>query len=77
MTVHWATAKGTAQTPSDFGGASGTLTFAPGQKSKNVAVTIKGDHLKEPNEVFFVLLSNPHNATIADPNASGGILNDD
>jgi hypothetical protein len=77
VTVHWATAKGTAQSPSDFVAASGTLTFAPGQRSKNVAVAIKVDRVKEPNEVFYVLLSNPHNATIADPNASGGILNDD
>ena len=27
--------------------------------------------------MFFVLLSQPHKATIADPNASGGIINDD
>jgi hypothetical protein len=40
-------------------------------------VQVKGDKVKEPNEVFFVLLFTPVHATITDPNASGGILNDD
>ncbi len=77
VTVHWTTANSSATAPSDFTAASGTLTFAPGQTTRTISVTIKGDKTKEPSEVFFVLLNQPHNAIIADPNASGGIINDD
>ncbi len=77
VTVHWTTANSSATAPSDFTAASGTLTFAPGQTTRTISVTIKGDKTKEASEVFFVLLNQPHNATIADPNASGGIINDD
>jgi hypothetical protein len=36
-----------------------------------------GDRVHEPNEVLHVLLKSPTKATIADPDASGGIFNDD
>jgi len=77
VTVRWTTANSSATAPSDFTAASGTLTFAPGQTTRTISVTVKGDRTKEASEVFFVLLNQPHNATIADPNASGGIINDD
>jgi hypothetical protein len=75
--VHWTTADGSAKAGSDFVAASGTLTFSPGQTSKSVAVQVKGDRVKEPSETFFVLLSNPTNASLSDPNGTGGIINDD
>jgi hypothetical protein len=77
VTVHWATGNGSARAPGDYVAASGTLTFSPGQTARTLSAGVKGDGVKEPNEVFYMLLSNPHNATTADPNASGGILNDD
>jgi hypothetical protein len=77
VSVKWVTADGSARAPSDYVAGAGTLTFAPGQTTKPIAVQIRGDRIKEPNEVFFVLLHNPVGATIADPNATGGILNDD
>lgn len=77
VTVHWMTADNTAKAPSDYVAGSGTLSFAPGQTSGTISVLIKGDRMKEPNEVFFVLLDSPHNATIADGSGTGGILNDD
>jgi phospholipase C len=77
VSVQWATADGSATAPSDYIAASGTLTFAPGQTTKPITVLVKGDKIKEPNEVFFVLLHSPVGATIADPNGTGGILNDD
>ena len=44
--------------------ASGTVTFAPGQTSQTVAVSVKGDTLNEANEQFLVSFTSPTNATI-------------
>ena len=44
--------------------ASGTLTFAPGETSKSVAVTVNGDDIDEPDETVVVRLSSPSNATL-------------
>src|SRR5437667_5324929 len=45
--------------------------------SQPVAVTVNGDTKFEPNETFFVNLSNPTNATISDNQGAGTIVNDD
>ena len=57
--------------------ASGVLTFAAGQTTRTVAVTIAGDTVNEPNESFVVNLANATNASIADPQGVGTITNDD
>ena len=44
--------------------ASGMLTFAPGETSKSVAVTVRGDDIDEPDETVVVRLSSPSNATL-------------
>src|SRR5262249_24472475 len=62
VTVNYARADGTATAPSDYTAASGTLTFAPGQRSKTVTILVKGDRVAESDETFFVNLSNPTNA---------------
>jgi methionine-rich copper-binding protein CopC len=77
VTVDYATADGTAKAGSDYAAASGTLTFQPGQTSQTVIVSITGDKTVEPDETFTVRLSNPANATLADSQATGTILNDD
>jgi chitinase len=77
ITVQFATADGTAVAPADYTAKSGTLTFTAGQLSKTIAVAIKGDLAVEPNETFFVNLSNPTNATIADDQGIGTINNND
>jgi hypothetical protein len=61
----------------DYLGASGTLTFAPGETSKTVAVLVKGDRLGEPNETFFVNLSAATNAAILGGQAVGTIRDDE
>src|SRR5262249_26832683 len=48
--VDYATADGTAAAGSDYAATSGTLTFAPGQTSKTVTVTVNGDTTFEPDE---------------------------
>jgi hypothetical protein len=77
VSVHYATADGTATAPADYASASGTLTFSPGQTSKTVNVSVVGDTLFEQDEAFTVTLSNPVNATIAGSSATGTIKNDD
>lgn len=77
VTVQYATANGLATAGSDYVSANGTVTFTPGQVTQPVSVTVNGDVLDEPNETFFVNLSNPAFATIADAQGVGTINNDD
>jgi Calx-beta domain len=76
VTVHWATADGTA-TSEDYLPDSGTLTFAPGETAKRIAVLIKGDALDEPDETFFVDLSGAEHATIERGRATVTIVDSD
>ena len=76
ITVNFTTADGTATSGSDYLVSSGTLTFNPGDIAKTVTVVVNGDTLSEPNETFFVRLSNAVNATILDGEGVGTITND-
>ena len=77
MSVDFATVNGSAASGSDFDPAGGTLTFAPGETSKQVVVQVNGDTTVEPNEKFSVNLSNPSGATRADAVGLGTITDDD
>jgi hypothetical protein len=77
VTVNYSTANGTAMATSDYSATSGRLTFQPGETSRTIAVSIKGDRKRETNETFTVRLSNATGATIADGSATAMILNDD
>ncbi|HEX8070528.1 MAG TPA: FG-GAP-like repeat-containing protein [Pyrinomonadaceae bacterium] len=77
VTVNYATADGAAAAGADYDAATGTLTFAPGELTKTVAVSVRGDTLAEVNEHFFVNLSGPANATLADAQGVGTIRDDD
>jgi hypothetical protein len=77
VTVDFTTANGTASAPSDYDTTSGTLSFAPGEQSQTIIVPVRGDTLAEPNEQFFVNLTNASNATISDGQAVGNVLNDE
>jgi uncharacterized delta-60 repeat protein len=78
ITVSRQTADGSASAPFDYTAlAPAMLTFSPGQTTKTVTVKVKGDLAIEPNESFFVKLSNPTNATIKDGSGKGTIINDD
>src|SRR6185503_1215140 len=61
----------------DFFSASGTLVFPAGVTSKTVTVSVVGDTRVESDETFFVNLTQSVNATIADAQGVGTILNDD
>ncbi|WP_168651240.1 S-layer family protein [Dolichospermum sp. UHCC 0352] len=63
-----------------FGGAmppGESLTFLPGETSKEIRVRVRGDSTIESNETFTVYLSTPSRATIGTRSATGIILNDD
>ena len=79
VTVTYATANGSATTAdSDYDAKTASLTYTPGQLSKTVTVTVRGDTKFEPDENFFVNLSNVNaNATISDGQGVGTIVNDD
>jgi hypothetical protein len=77
VTVHYATADGTASAPSDYTAQSGNVSFSPGITTGNVTILVNGDTTPETDETFFVNLSNPTNAQIADPQGVGVIGNDD
>jgi hypothetical protein len=78
ITVRYATANGTATAESnDYEARSGTLIIFAGQTTGTIAIPVNGDVLAEPNEAFFVNLSKPSNATIADGQGIGTIVNDD
>lgn len=78
MTVNFATANGTATIANnDYTANSGTLTFNPSETSKTITVLVRGDTTIESNETFSVNLSGAVNATIADNQGIGTILNDD
>src|SRR5262249_8860249 len=62
---------------SDSIAAAASLTFAPGETSKTISVTLQSDTTFEPDEALSVLLSNPSRATILADTATGTILNDD
>ena len=66
VTVAYVDARsGTAISGTDYTAlAGGTLTFAPGETSKSVAVTVSGDDIDESDETVVVRLSSPSNATL-------------
>lgn len=77
VTVDYATDDDSARAPADYEATSGTLTFAPGEVSKQVAVRVVGDTLDEPHETYSVNLSNPSAATLGDARGVGTILDND
>jgi hypothetical protein len=78
VTVDYATANGTATAGSDYTGLSGTLSFAPGETVKTIAIAVTGDTMFEANETFAVNLSGASaNARLQTASATGTIVNDD
>ncbi|HBB86211.1 MAG TPA: hypothetical protein DC047_01185, partial [Blastocatellia bacterium] len=78
-TVDYQTQDGSATTAdSDYTGiGTATLTFLPGDTTKQITVNVNGDTHVEPTENFLVNLSNPNTATISDNQGQGTITNDD
>ena len=76
--VDYATANGSATAGSDYIATNGTLTFATGVTSMTISVTVNGDTLIEPDEVFYVNLSNASPGSgLFNGQGVGTILDDD
>ncbi|MEQ1816891.1 MAG: Calx-beta domain-containing protein, partial [Nitrosomonas sp.] len=78
VTVSYATSANTAAFNSDYLHISGALTFAPGELSKTVSISIINNAVAEVTENFFLVLSSPSaNATIADSFGLATIIDND
>ena len=77
VTVDYATSNGSAAAGSDYTAASGTLTFASGERAKTVNVSVLDDAHDEGNETFTLRLSNASGASLTDGEATGTIENAD
>jgi hypothetical protein len=78
VTVRVRTQDGSATAGTDYVALPPTtLTFAPGETSKTVDVTVNGDTAVESDETFAVVLSNATAASISRASATGSIVNDD
>jgi hypothetical protein len=77
VTVDFSTRNGTAEAGSDYIATSGTLTFAPGEVTKQITVQVNGDTVAEETEVFFVDLTSASGAAIGDAEGLGRIFNDE
>ena len=79
VSFQYTTADGTASVAgSDYYAYGGTLYFAPGETTHAFVETyVRGDRTKESNETFLVNILSAQEATIADGQAVGTIVNDD
>ena len=69
---------GTAASGTDYTAlASGTLTFAAGDTSRSIAVSVTGDATDEPDETVVVTLGNASGATVGSGTGTGTITDDD
>jgi uncharacterized protein len=78
LSFNYATANGTAIAPGDYTAASGVATISAGSNTTTITVLVNGDTTVEPDETFFVNLTNaPSGAQFTDAQGLGTILNDD
>ena len=80
ITLAVTTSDGTAMAGTDYTALNTTLSFEPGETSKTVSVTIRGDNVDEPDETFFVNLAQPatpSNVILGKAQATGTIRNND
>jgi hypothetical protein len=77
LTVNYATSNVTAVADADYTSTAGVLTFAPGETSKTITVSILGESFIENNETFNVNLSAPLNGVVADGRGIGTIISDE
>ncbi len=78
ITMDFASADGTATVADgDFLATGGSVSLSENQLSAPITVTVNGDADIEPNETFFIDLTNASNATITDGQGLGTILDDD
>jgi hypothetical protein len=79
VTISFNTTDGTAKTSdNDYVAKTGTLTFAPGETTKTITVSVIGDSKQETDETFYLdLFGNSSNSLFTKSRGVGTILNDD
>ncbi len=81
VTVDYTTTNGTAIAGEDYIAASDTLTFAAGETTRTITVTVLNDAIFEDPEAFTVDISNADaggtSLTITDSSGTGNIVDDD
>lgn len=75
--VAYSFADGTAQNGSDFSATDGSVTFADGETTKTISVTLNADAVNEDDEAFTLTLTGTSAGTIGTATATGTIMNDD
>jgi hypothetical protein len=76
VVVSYSTADGSAVAGTDYVAKSGTVSFAPGELSKTVEVTVNGDTDVEPNEWFFLDITSS-DVPVVDGRGGGSVADDD
>ena len=59
VSVQYATADGTAHTPTDYTGTNGTLTFQPAENVQTITVTVSNNTIIDGNRTFGISIFNP------------------
>ncbi len=77
VTVEYAATGGTATDRADYRLSAGTLTFAPGDMSKTISLTVIDDNLNEAGESVLISLSGASGATIGTPSEHAFYITDD
>lgn len=77
ITVNYTVSAGTATAVSDFIPVLASVTFQPNETEKKILVKVAADDLKEGDEDFTVVLSQPVNVFLQKQTAKGVISNDD
>ena len=75
--VNWSLVHGTTDIADFSGLTSGVVSFASGQLTRTITVSVVGNTVAEASEAFSVQLSNPINATLTTASATSVITNDD
>ena len=77
VTVHYATADGTAKQPDNYTATAGTLTIAAGNTTATITVPVIGGMPHEGNRTFTLTLSAPSGATLGTPATATGTIVDE
>ncbi len=78
VTITWSTLEGTAKAGSDYTAVTDqSLVFQPNETEKTIIVNVKGDEIREADEIFTVMLTGATNASIHQFNSTATIINDD
>jgi len=77
VSIGYTTADGTASAGADYTAGGGNIVFDPGVTSRPLTIPVKSDTLDELDEMFFVNLTGPIHATIADDQSEVTVTDDD